>query len=138
MLDMLEIFNQIERAAKTERRLKPVTVTNLFCNWPDIIRSFYEAYGQTAARATINLTNTQVSEYDRAILWMQWLPKLDQQILWARALGFSWKQIAAQAGKSDKTCKQRAQDSILCIYIKHNQIYIPKQMAYKKKPPKVS
>lgn len=138
MIDMLKIFEQIEAAARAERKMQPVTVRNVFCNWPEIIRSFYEAYGQTAATAKVNLTSRQITEYNQVIVWLGWLPKLDQQILWARANGFSWREIAAQAGKSDKTCKQMAQDSVLCIYIKHNRIRIPIKIEQKPLPEKRS
>lgn len=120
-----EIINHLERAAKTERRMQPVTVRNVFCNWPEIIRSFWEAYGQSGAKATVQLTSSQISEYNQAILWLQWLTKEQQQLVWARANGFSWRKIAVLAKCSDKTAQKRAEDAIIELTMYVNGVMRP-------------
>lgn len=113
MTDALAVFEKIERAAKTLRKMPPVAVKEKFCNWPEIIRSFYECYGwNDPDPPRLRPTAKQISEMDQVILWMAWLTqhpgfgKKYTMVIWARACRVPWKKIGAKAGYSDRACRE--------------------------------
>lgn len=125
-LSCTDVADQIERATKYMRRLPPVKPREHFCNWPEILRSFYECYGNELANSKLNrlppLSPKQVSELDQVIEWITWLSRLQTQIVHARAENYSWRKIAIMAGRSDKTCKQIFTDAIIEITLIHNGV----------------
>jgi hypothetical protein len=111
MTDAMDIFEQIRRATRTIRKLPPVAVRNRFCNWPEIVRSFHEAYGYTeATMPRIIPTARQLTELDQVIRWIAWLSQYGEEyprIIWARAENRSWRAIGTIAGLSKDTCRER-------------------------------
>jgi hypothetical protein len=113
MQDAVEVFEQIKRAVRTLRKLPPVTVKSRFCNWPDIVRSFYEVWreGETTP-PKIGITAKQITEMDQVIAWLAWLSQHPgfgpdyTRIMWARAENVPWKRIAKLVGKSPRTCQE--------------------------------
>lgn len=126
-LSCTDVIDQIERATKYIRRLPPVKPAEHFCNWPEILRSFYECYGNESANDRLNkpmpLNSRQVSELDQVIEWLTWVTALQSKVVWSAAEGISWRKIAAIAGKSDKTCKQLAEDAIVEITMIQNGLW---------------
>lgn len=113
MRDAVEVFEQIQRATRTLRRLPPVGVQNRFCNWPEIIRSFYECYGwNDPDPPKIYPTSRQLTELDQVIRWLAWLSQHPAwgdrytRVIWARACRLPWRPIARQMGKSPRTCQE--------------------------------
>lgn len=45
MPDALDVIDQIERATRTIKKLPPVGVRTRFCNWPEVIQNYMDAYG---------------------------------------------------------------------------------------------
>lgn len=113
MQDAVEVFEQVKRAVRTLRKLPPVTVRSRFCNWPDIVRSFYEVWreGETTP-PKIGVTARQITEMDEVIAWLAWLsqhPGFGQdysRIIWARAENVPWRKIGAMVGRSPNTCRE--------------------------------
>lgn len=117
----VDVFEQIRRAARTLRRLPRVEVKNRFCNWPDIIRSFHDAYGwNDPERPKVVPTARQLSEMDEAIRWLAWLSGFGEEysrILWARAEGLSWRQIATATGLCKDTCRERWRVGVVAVHM---------------------
>lgn len=114
------VFEKIQRAARTMRLLPRVAVKTRYCAWPDIIQSFFDAYGYTPARLKIVPTARQLSEMDEVIGWLSWLSRaMDadaMRIVWARAEGNSWRRIARIAGKPPNACRERFRTAVAEIY----------------------
>ena len=110
-MDALDVFEQIERAVKTIRMLPRVAVKERFCNWPEIIRSFYDAYGwNDPDPPKIRPTARQISEMDEVIAWLAWLSGYGKdypRIIWARAEKRPWKHITKVCTLSENTCRER-------------------------------
>lgn len=113
MQDSVQVFEKIRRTTRTIRRLPPVTVHSKFCNWPDIIRSFYEIWRDgVTTPPRIGLSSRQITEIDEVIRWLAWLSQHPgfgpdyTRILWARGCNISWRVIAARVGKSPNTCRE--------------------------------
>jgi len=119
-MDASEVFEQIERSVRTLRKLPRVTVRQRFCNWPDIIRSFHEAYGYNDPDPPrIVPTAKQLTELDQAIRWLAWISQYGAEyprIIWARAERRSWRSIAGIAGLSKDTCRERFRIGLHGIY----------------------
>jgi Domain of unknown function (DUF6362) len=114
MQDAVEVFDQITRAVRTLRRLPPEHSRAKFCNWPPIIRSFYEIWRDgVTTPPRIGVTSKQVTEMDAVIRWLAWLSQHPgfgaeyTRIIWARAEKRSWRKIGVMAGKSKDTCRER-------------------------------
>jgi hypothetical protein len=126
MLDAVEVFEQIERAVRTTRRLPPVTVRSRFCNWPDYIHDYHAGYDPSTPDKSVTeppirlIPNArQLSELDAVIRWLAWLSKYGEEyphIVWDRAADRSWRNIAVRVGRDPRTCKERFRIGIAAIY----------------------
>ena len=118
-MDALEVFEQIERAVKTIRMLPRVAVKERFCNWPEIIRSFYDAYGYNDPDPPkIRPTARQITEMDEVIKWLAWLSNYGKEyprIIWARAEKCPWKPIMKSTGLSENTCRERFRIALFAL-----------------------
>ncbi len=87
MLDAVEVFEQIERAIHTLRKLPRVAVKSRFCNWPDVVQNFMDAYGYSdPTPPKIVPTARQLTQMDEVIRWLAWLSRYGEEyprILWA-------------------------------------------------------
>ena len=120
MQDAIEVFEQIRRATRTIRKLPRVTVRSKFCNWPEIIRSFYECYGYNDPDPPrLAPTPRQITQMDQVISWLAWLSQYGEEcprIIWARAENRSWRHIATVAGLSKDTCRERFRVGLHAIF----------------------
>lgn len=120
MDDAVQVFEQIQRSVRTLRKLPRVTVRNRFCNWPEIVRSFYECYGwNDPDMPRIVPTARQLTELDQVIRWIAWLSQYGEEypkIVWARAEKRSWRKIGVLVGLSHPTCKERFRTAIYCLH----------------------
>lgn len=114
MQDAVEVFEQIKRAVRTLRRLPQEHATTRFCNWPPIVRSFYEIWRDgVTSPPRLGVTAKQITEMDQVIRWLAWLsqhPGFGQEysrIIWARAENRSWRKIGVLVGLSKDTCRER-------------------------------
>jgi Domain of unknown function (DUF6362) len=121
-MDTLEVFEQIERAVVTIRKLPRVAVKERFCNWPEIIRSFNEAYGYNDPDPPrVRPTARQISEMDIVINWFAWLSQYGEhgeyaKILWARAEKRTWRHIAKVAGLNKDSCRERFRVGLFALH----------------------
>lgn len=95
------IEERFEHAAKTLIGLRNLTNRDVpqrvKTAWPEIVRSFYEAYGWNAARYTKQQPSAaDISQLDEVIEWSLLVPETDRRILWERAFRVQWKYIQAR------------------------------------------
>lgn len=122
-MDTVQITDQIERATRTIKKLPRVGVRTRYCNWPDVVQNFFDAYGYTEVTIKIIPTARQLTELDQVIDWLAWLSQFGDEytrIVWARAAGYSWRRIAYMAGLAPDTCKERFRIGVTAIYWKLN------------------
>jgi hypothetical protein len=123
MQDAVEVFEQIKRATRTLRKLPPDVASPKFCNWPDIIRSFYEIWRDgVTTPPRIGLSAKQITEMDQVIRWLAWLTqhpaygKEYTRIIWARAENRSWRKIGTVVGLSKDACRLRFRHGVFALF----------------------
>jgi hypothetical protein len=123
MQDAVEVFEQIKRATRTLRKLPQQHASTRFCNWPPIIRSFYEIWRDgVTTPPRIGLSAKQISEMDRVILWLAWMAQHPgfgpdyARIIWARAENASWRKIGCLVGLSKDTCRERFRIGLFALH----------------------
>jgi len=91
-----DIRERLRTAARTIQRLplprhgKPAT---MHAGWPEVVQDWL-AYGWQDARAPrIVPSAAQISQLDETLGWLHWLTRDQRMILWARAQGWTWRQI---------------------------------------------
>ena len=76
--------------------------------WPDIIRSFWEAYGRDAAPAPrVRPTPAQQDRCDQAAAWLLWLDDEQRRLILLRAAKVRWRFIEAELGITRKYLHHR-------------------------------
>ena len=66
-----DVAELLEEAARTLRRLPPVTVRGFFSAWPPVIRDFWEAFGWNAAEVRPGPpTSDAIDRMDEALRWL--------------------------------------------------------------------
>jgi len=94
-----DVAEHLEEAARTLRRLPPVTVRGFFSTWPPIIREFWEAFGWNAVEVRPGPASSDaIDRMDAALGWLLCLEPDEVRLVWLRAEGVRWKSIAHRFG----------------------------------------
>lgn len=131
-----DIDDQLCEAVKTLRRLPPAYRSPRYCNWPEIVRSFWDVWDHEAGNyrevhIRIIPTAPQITRMEEAIKWFYWLPPEQARILWARGetgedgRQYSWRQIGKMLGINHQTAKDWAIRGIFTIYYRVNEKSLP-------------
>ncbi len=102
------VARRVAEAVDTLKRLPVPHVRRRATLWPEFVRDSREAYGWETARLRLAPAAPEaITRLDETLVWLRWLPRQTQRILWSRASGLSWRRIAYAAGKSPNTCRAR-------------------------------
>jgi len=102
------VERRVVEAVDTLKRLPVPHVRRRVTLWPEFVRDSREAYGWETARLRLAPAAPEaITRLDETLVWLRWLPRLSQRILWSRASGLSWRKIALASGKSPNTCRAR-------------------------------
>lgn len=114
---MVGVF--LEEAADTLRRLPEQRIQGYVSTWPDVVRDGWDAYGREDLRTRLGPpTARAIDQMDRTLLWLRWLDKEDQKLVWARASGRPWKAVAHDWGV-DRTTVWRRWTYAMCTIATH-------------------
>jgi hypothetical protein len=137
---VLQIMEQLERAARTMRHMPPAFRKQRMGYWPEIIRSHWEAQASAwdyekgrwrkMGPPRITPTPRQITEMDEVIEWLTWIPGEKARVVWARAEKFSWRKTAAIVGKAPNTCKTIFRTGVYTI----NELYNHPERRKAKRP----
>jgi hypothetical protein len=99
VLNRDELRQRCREAAYTLRRLpmpRHGLPADFRAHWPDVAYEWL-AYGWTPARAPrIPPSPQEISRLDEVLGWcLRWLSREQRVILWARATGWTWRQVSA-------------------------------------------
>ncbi len=98
----------LAEAADTLRRLPEQRVQGYVSAWPEIIRDAWEAYGWAEGPTRPGPpTARAIDQMDVTLLWLRWLDRDDQKIVWDRANRRPWKAIAFDHGIDRSTAWRR-------------------------------
>ncbi len=108
------VLLRLEEAAETLRRLPPPHRRARLTSWPGIVR---RAAAPDGPRRTLRAVAQPdaIDRMDEALVWLGWLPEATARIAWARANRGAWRDIAALAGLSPRTCQRRLIEGLLAV-----------------------
>jgi len=106
-----KVAEWVEEAAETHRSLHSVRPQGFKANWPDYTLEKNEAYGlMTKTSEEPNRfvpSAAAIDRFDQVQMWMRWLERIDQKIIWSYGLGFSDRKTAKLVRKDKNTVKRR-------------------------------
>ena len=101
-----EVKQRLAEAADVLRRLRMSGLKpgSMQAKWPEVVRCVQEAYGWTATpMRPPRPSPAQITRMDEAIGWLLLLETDQRRIVWARAMGLSWRRLEDMDGRSIRT-----------------------------------
>jgi hypothetical protein len=115
-VDAASVFDRLVEAADTLARIKAPDIQRNVTRWPDVVHAAAEATAFNRGRSLRGPASPEaITRMDEALLWLGWLARDAQRILWCRVEGLSWRKIAAFAGQAPNTCRARARAALVEI-----------------------
>jgi hypothetical protein len=111
-----DVASRFHEATITARRLPPVRVQGYFNTWPPILRQRWEWMGDE--ERTYRPAPPCPETIDRMIEvmnWIQWIETEQRHLVWMRADGYRWRDIARRLGCDRTTAWRRWQLALLLI-----------------------
>jgi Domain of unknown function (DUF6362) len=133
---LVEAF--LAEAADTMRRLPVPSVPGYFNTWPEIVQEAWVADGWAEGPTRLGPASAlAITQMDETVLWLRWLDRADQRILWERANGRPWKLIAHAFGIDRSTAWRRWTYGLITIAARLNaqSVATPSQHQHVQHPP---
>ena len=117
----LDVIAKIEGAMKTLQLMPKVGHKDYKCQWPEHIRDFWEIWRLYATESAYDKptrivpTAKQIGELDEVLGWFWSVPKETTQIIWARALNRSWRDIGFITGLAPNTCRTKFRIGVVVL-----------------------
>ncbi len=119
-LDGQQIIARIKEAILTIRRLPPVKVQGYFNAWPDIIYTEIEIIRMDKKPKTWIATPDAITRMEEVLKWILLIEEVDdRKLIWIRAKGVPWEEIAKIFGFSRVTANKRYKKAIRKITDKY-------------------
>lgn len=113
----LAIEMRLAEAARTVARLRVshTRPSQAMTFWPDTVRNVFEAYDIAGAnRVNRPLpTPSEITRMDETVGWLFAVEREVWPILWARALGQSWRRVAKATGHSSHMTVRRLHEKAM-------------------------
>jgi Domain of unknown function (DUF6362) len=103
------VAERLEEAARTLRRLPPVTVTGYFSVWPHIMHDMDDQkdWEQPVIHRRGPPSAQEISRMEQTLTWFRFLSPDENRLLWLRADNTPWKSICRTIGCSRTTAWKR-------------------------------
>lgn len=121
---VIELRDVFDEAAKVERMLsnKELAMLNARSGWPDYLYDADDRKDQEPEDRRARPTAKQIDLLERALSWLAILGMrkdkrtvVGKKIVWARANGFSYRDIAFVCGIPPKTCENWYKQDIVIL-----------------------
>ncbi|KKL09796.1 hypothetical protein LCGC14_2562280 [marine sediment metagenome] len=99
---------RLRMAAKTLeliRRERHSLPDKMRAQWPDVVHDWLAYDGAWAKDRQRDAANSpaipppdDIDRMDQALQWLLWVPELSRRVLFSRAVGVSWRALAAEVG----------------------------------------
>lgn len=120
--DAASVFERLIEAADTLERIKVIDIQRNVTRWPDVVHAAIEASETNRGRRLKGPASPEaITRMDEALIWLTWLTKDEQRIVWCRVEGLSWRRIAAFAGLAPNTCRMRARAALVELAARLNR-----------------
>ncbi len=104
------IEDRMEEAALTLRRLPDPRGSGprgYGQSWPEYVHEARHAYGYHETRLRVVPSAAEIQRMEECIDWLRFLHPDDATIVWRRAEGWRWRQVAIQVGVVRQTAWRR-------------------------------
>ncbi len=122
---MARVQDRLELAAEVFRSQPAVRPQGFFSTWPEYRHSFGDLVGQEPRLRRPLPTPRMIDEAEEAALWLRWLEPEIARLLWARAEGRPWKEIAHRHAISRAEAVRRRDYGLACIVWRLNGRAVP-------------
>jgi hypothetical protein len=110
----------LAEAADTLRRLPQHRIRGYFSTWPEILSDAREIAGDADGPTRLAPSPGAIDQMDRILLWLRWLEREGQRIVWDRANRRPWKLIAEEHGIDRTTAWRRWTYALVTIAARLN------------------
>ena len=113
--DLLKAW--IKEAADTLRRLPRGHCKSRITYWPDVVQTTTYSFGYNEGNS--HLAAPEPKAIDRMELFLTWLfacSDEERRVIWARALGMSWRKLEDVDGRSHVTLRRIEDRGLLSIH----------------------
>ena len=115
------VEERLEEAADVLSRLPEENVQGYFSAWPEIVRSFHDAFGwHDPVMKRPWPSPASIDRMEVTLTWLQFLEVEDGRLVWARAEKTPWKKICWNFGVTRSTANRRWQYGIAVITLHLN------------------
>ncbi len=98
------VFERLVDAADTLERIRLPDIQRNVTRWPDVVQAAVEVTELNRGRRVKGPASSEaITRMDEALVWLLWLEKDEQRIVWCRLEGMSLRRIAAFAGLAPNT-----------------------------------
>jgi hypothetical protein len=102
------VAERLEEAARTLRRLPPVTVTGYFSVWPQILHDMGDRKDWEQSIIRRGPPSAQeISRMEQTLTWFRFLSADENRLVWFRANNTPWKSICRNIGCGRTTAWKR-------------------------------
>jgi predicted DNA-binding protein (UPF0251 family) len=112
-LDEKQIVARFKEAVLTIRKLPPVRVQG-YCNaWPDIVYTRAEIRQMERKTKFLPATSEAISRMEKVLEWLLLIEEIDdKKLIWMRAEGIPWEEIAKTFGFSRVTASKKYKNAL--------------------------
>jgi len=106
---------RFEECVSTLRKLPGDRRLSYINYWPDIIYSPRDLAFQEPAPIKLWATPDQITRMDETLSWLHWVNQGERHLIWFRAEGVSWREIACRTGFPKTSAQRYWQRALLVI-----------------------
>lgn len=117
-----QVAERFHEAAKTSRRLPGLKSQGYFSVWPGIQRERWEGYAGEDRVMTFPPTPDAVARLEETQKWLLWLDEPQRHLVWMRAEGWRWPEIAKRLGCDRTTAWRRWRSALGLVTVQLNPL----------------
>ena len=115
------VLSWIKEAARTLRRLPPEAKQKL-SSWPEVVRNTSDVQDTSPPMTRIfGAAPEELDRFDVVMTWMWWLEPDARKLVWARAEGVRWVDVAWLHKRSVRTLQKDHKAAIMVIVRRLNE-----------------
>ena len=109
------VVKRFEECVSTLRKLPGAHRLNYINYWPDIIYSERELAHQAPTPIKLWATPEQITRMDETLSWLGWVNQVERRLIWLRAEGARWREMARRTGFPKTSAQRYYQGGLLKI-----------------------
>jgi DNA-directed RNA polymerase specialized sigma24 family protein len=117
-----QVAERFHEAAETSRRLPGLKSQGYFSVWPGIQRERWEGYAGEDRVMTFPPTPDAVARLEETQKWLLWLDEPQRHLVWMRAEGWRWPEIAKRIGCDRTTAWRRWRSALGLVTVQLNPL----------------